>query len=65
LPGEEQAEPLETKGDELAIFMLHEGGHATAWVSEGVQTRQQWNYILDFLDKLRDSLARLREDEPN
>jgi hypothetical protein len=65
LPGAEQAKPFEIKGDEIAIFMLREGGKATAWVSENVQTRQRWNYILDFLDKLRDGLAHLREDEHN
>jgi hypothetical protein len=50
------------EGDELGIFMLHKDGEASAWVSEKVQTRQQWNYILDFLDKLRDRLARVRDE---
>ena len=62
---EAHGELLETRGDEIAIFLLHDTGDATAWVSPDIQTRERWNYVLDLLDQIRDGLLRFRDNQGN
>jgi hypothetical protein len=38
---------------------------ASIWFSEEVCTREQWNYILDFLDRVRVIVLELCDDDPS
>ena len=58
---EPNSDPLEMTGNELVIFMLRDDGGGTAWVSERVKTVQEWNSVLEFVEKLRDGLRDLRD----
>jgi hypothetical protein len=58
LPGDVPAEPVETKGDELAIFMLHPDG-GSIWLSDDLRSREQCYYVIDFLDRARARMIEL------
>jgi hypothetical protein len=40
-------------------------GGGSIWFSEEVCTREQWNYILEFLDRVRVIVLELRDDDPS
>jgi hypothetical protein len=57
------SEPQETHGDELVILVLRKSGDATAWVSEKVQTYEEWRLVRDFLKQAELGLEHIRDEE--
>jgi hypothetical protein len=51
---------IEFKGDEVMILVLRGAGEADAWVSNEIQTEEQWDYVFDFLRQVDVGLVRPR-----
>jgi hypothetical protein len=65
LPEDGPAPESDPDNSRLAIFTLHRRGGGSIWFSEGVCTLDQWNYILEFLDRVRVKVLELRDDDPS
>jgi hypothetical protein len=60
IPEASGEECIEFRGDEIAVFVLHDSGDANAWISASIQTAAQWDHIFNFLKQIEAGLLQLR-----